>query len=173
MQHKRENIDERILEKIISVAYNDAGLLDKIKIHLLARKNPDVKKILEEYKRTAIKIKNIPLDECPDSVIESLRIQTRNENKSLFLKPAYIFAIITFIISTIIVVTLNQNNEEKPHYTKAEIELAEKQVKESLAIVNNVFKRTETLIQEEIFPKRIGKPIHKSLSIINEVLIGG
>ena len=47
------------------------------------------------------------------------------------------------------------------------------QVKTSLAILNKVFKKTENLIEDDILPKRVGKPVQKSFSIINQVLIGG
>jgi hypothetical protein len=170
---KPNNIDEKILDRIIAVAYKDAPLIDRIRIFLLAKKNPEIKKLLKEYRRTANNIKKVPLEECPDSIIKSLDIKTRKENRYLILKPAYVFVITVLVISTLMVVLLNQNKEKEHTYTKAEIELAEQQVKTSLAIVNRVFKKTEDLIQEDILPKRVGKPIYKSLSIINEVLIGG
>lgn len=69
MQDKKlNNIDEEILDKIIAVAYKDASLKDRIRIYLLAKKDPEVKKLLSEYRETAGNIKKVPLDECPDSV---------------------------------------------------------------------------------------------------------
>lgn len=170
---KPDNISEEMLNRIISAAYKDAPLIDRIRIFFLTKKNQEVKKLLKEYRRTVNNIKKVPLEECPDSVINSLDIKTKKESKSFVLKPAYIFAITVLVISTLAIVLLNQSEEKEHVYTKAEIELAEQQVKTSLAIVNRVFKKTEDLIQEDILPKRVGKPIHKSLSIINEVLIGG
>ncbi|OGU76210.1 MAG: hypothetical protein A2V93_03290 [Ignavibacteria bacterium RBG_16_34_14] len=173
MQSNKNKIDEETLDRIISAAYKDAGLIERLKIYFLAKKNAGVKSIYNEYRTNADRVKKIPPEECPDSVIESLKIKTMKENKFFILKPAYVFIISLIVISTFIAVLLYQNKEKKPTYSRAEIELAEKQVKESLAIVNRIFKRTESLIQEEVLPKRVGKPIHKSLSIINEVLIGG
>ena len=174
MQDKKlNNIDEEILDKIIAVAYKDAPVTDRIRIYLLAKKNPEVKKILNEYRQTAGNVKKIPLEECPDSVIKSLETKTGKENKSFIIKPAYAFAITVLVLSTLVFVLLNQNKEKEQVYSKAEIENAELQVKTSLAILNKVFKKTENLIREDILPKRVGKPVHKSLSIINEVLIGG
>jgi hypothetical protein len=170
---KPNNIDEEMLNRIIAVAYKDAHLTDRIRIYFLAKKNPDVKKLLNEYRRTANGVKKVPLEKCPDSIIKSLEIKTLEKKKSFMLKPAYVFTITVIVISTLVVVLLNQSKEKEHIYTKAEIELAEEQVKTSLAIVNRVFKKTEDLIQKDILPKRVAKPIHKSLSIINEVLIGG
>jgi hypothetical protein len=173
MQDKKLNhIDEEILDKIIAAAYEDASLTDRIRIYFLAKKNPEINKLLYEYRETAGNVKKIPLEECPDSVTKSLEIKT-GEVKSFISKPAYAFAITLLVISTLVFVLLNQNKEKEQVYSKAEVEHAEQQVKTSLAILNKVFKKTEDLIREDILPKRVGKPVHKSLSIINEVLIGG
>lgn len=170
---KLSNIDEKTFDMIIAAAYKDAGLRDRIKVYFLVNKNPEAKRLYNEYRSTSDKVKRIPLDECPESITESLNIKTERKNKPLILKPAYIFAIAVIIVSTIVAILLNQNNGKEPVYTKAEIEQAEQQVKTSLAIVNRVFKKTEDLIEKDILPKRVARPLNKSLSIINEVLIGG
>jgi hypothetical protein len=174
MQDKKLNdISEEILDKIIAVAYKDASLKDRISIYFLAKKNLEAKRLLNEYRETAGNVKNVPLEECPDSVIKSLEIKTGEEKKSFVIKPAYAFVITILVISTLVFVLLNHNKEKEPVYTKAEVAQAEMQVKTSLAILNKVFKKTENLIEDDILRKRIGKPVQKSFSIINQVLIGG
>ena len=174
MQDKKLNdISEEILDKIIAVAYKDASLKDRISIYFVAKKNPEVKRLLIDYRETAGNVKKVPLEECPDSVIKSLEIKTGKEKRSFVIKPAYAFAIIVLVISTLVFVLLNHNKDEEPVYTKAEVAQAEMQVKTSLAILNKVFKKTENLIENDILPKRVGKPVQKSFSIINQVLIGG
>ncbi len=174
MQDKNLNdISEEILDKIIAVAYKDASLKDRISIYFVAKKNPEVNRLLKEYKETAGNVKKVPLEECPDFVIKSLEIKTGKEKKSFVIKPAYAFAITILVISTLVFVLLNHNKEKEPVYTKAEVAQAEMQVKTSLAILNKVFKKTENLIEDDILPKRVGKPVQKSFSIINQVLIGG
>jgi hypothetical protein len=173
MQDKKPNsINEEILDKIIAVAYKDASLNDRISIYFLAKKNPEIKSILSEYRETAGNVKKVPLEECPDSVVNSLEIKTEKEKKSFIIKPSYVFAIVILFVSALVFVLTNQN-KEKPVYSQTEVEQAEIQVKTSLAILNKVFKKTENLIEDDILPKRVGKPIQKSFSIINEVLIGG
>jgi hypothetical protein len=173
MPDKKNKIDEDIFNKIISAAYGDAGLIDRLKIYFLIKKNEEAKRIFNDYRITAANVKKIPLEECPDSIIESLKIKTTRAKNPLIFKPVYVFSITLIIVSTFVAILLFSNKEKERVYTKAEIELAEKQVKESLVIVNRIFKKTEKLIQEEVLPKRIGKPIHKSLTIINDVLTGG
>ena len=173
MQAKKFIISEELLDKIISAAYKDATLIDRIKIYFLTKKYPEVKKIYNEYFKTAMNVKNIPLYKFPESSLREVELKTIRVNKSFYLKPSYAFAFSFLLIAGLVAVLFYQDKKEEPVYSKSEIELAEKQVKESLAIVNRIFKKTENLIQEEVLPKRVGKPIHKSLSIINEVLIGG
>jgi len=163
MQDKKLNsISEEILDKIIAVAYKDTSLNDRISIYFLAKRNPKVKKLLIEYRETAGNVKKVPLEECPDSVINSLKIETRKEKKSFFIKPVYAFAIIVLFVSALVFVLTNQNKEKETVYSKVEVEQAEIQVKTSLAILNKVFKKTENLIEDDILPKRVGKPIQKS-----------
>ena len=174
MQDKKlNNIDENILDKIIAVAYKDASLKERISIYFLANKNPEVKKLLTEYNETAGNVRKVPLEECPDSVITSLEIKTGKEKKSFIIKPVYAFTIVVLFISALVSVLLDQNKEKEPVYTKAEVAQAEMQVKTSLAIINRVFQKTENLLDDDILPKRVGKPVQKSFSIINQVLIGG
>ena len=174
MQNKKlNNIDEEILNKIIGVAYKDASLIDRIRTYFLAKKNPDVQRLLNEYRETAGNVRKVPLEECPDSVTKSLGIKKVKEKKSFIIKPAYAFAIVVLFVSALVFVLLNQNKEKEPIYTKAEVAQAEMQVKTSLAILNEVFKKTENLIEDDILPKRVGEPVQKSFSIINQVLIGG
>lgn len=173
MQKIKDKIDEYILTKIIAAAYKDAGLIDRIKVYFLTKKNADIKRVYNEYRTTAKKIKNIQLEVCPDSIIELIKIKTKKEKRLFILKPVYPFAVTFFIVTILAAILIFKTKEEKTVYTKAEIELAEEQVKNSLAIVNKIFKKTGNLINDDVLPKRVGKPIHKSLTIINDVLTGG
>jgi len=165
--------DEDTLNKIISAAYKDAPLTDRLKVYLLARKNDEVKKIFDEYRITAGHIKKIKPDECPDYLIESVKAKVKPGEKIFILRPAFIFTAALLIITITVSLLVFHNKEEKPVYSKTEIELAEKQVKTSLVILNKIFKKTENMIQEDILLRRVGRPVHKSLTIINDVLIGG
>ena len=55
MQEKKSNkIDEKLLDKIIAVAYSDAGLYDRIIVWVKSKNNPEIKGLLDEYKLTAL-----------------------------------------------------------------------------------------------------------------------
>lgn len=171
MQNKKNNLNEETLNKIISTAYKDAGLVDRLKVYFLTKKDAEAKKIFNEYRITAQRVKNIQLDKYPGSLVKAIKIMPGKEKKSFGFKPVFAVSLLAAII-TITVIWFNLK-EADPVYSEAEIELAEKQMKESLVIVNKVFKKTEDLILEEVLQERIGKPVNKSLKIINNVLTGG
>ncbi len=51
MQEKNSNkIDEKLLEKIIAVAYSDAVWYDRMVVRINAMRNPEIKELLDEYK---------------------------------------------------------------------------------------------------------------------------
>ncbi len=63
--------------------------------------------------------------------------------------------------------------QPKPKYTKAEIELAQKQFEHSLAIVGKVFQDAEEKLDTEVISKHVSKPLNKGLDFLNDYLIGG
>jgi len=46
-------IDEKLLDKIIAVAYSDAGLYDRMVVWINVRRDPEIKGLLDEYKLKA------------------------------------------------------------------------------------------------------------------------
>ena len=46
-------MNDDLTNKIIAVAYGDASLKDKLLVRRLARKNDEVKKMLDEYRAVA------------------------------------------------------------------------------------------------------------------------
>lgn len=77
-------INEKLLNRIISVAYGDANIVDKIKINVLALRNPEIKRLLAEYKITARSIGNLEKEDCPDEILENIKINTGIKEKKLF-----------------------------------------------------------------------------------------
>jgi len=180
-------MDERLLNKIISVAYNDAGIVDKIYIHYLALKNPDIKKLLDDYKETFRKIHDLKIDECSDEVsarvMNSLKI---NENKKSVFKDdfftmfilnprtiLYAASVATLIVVFSIVFNIKRNENDYSPYTKQEVMQANTQIKESLALIGRVFTKTQSTITKEVIGNRIGKPINKSIKTINNLFLEG
>ena len=76
------NIDDSLLDKIVSVAYGDAGWMDRVIVYKIAKKNPLINQLLNEYKLTADSIHNIKETELPEGIIETVKIKLNNESDS-------------------------------------------------------------------------------------------
>ena len=184
MQENISNkIDEKLLDKIIAVAYGDEKLYDRLIVWMNARRDPEIKKLLGEYKLTASSVHSLDKKKLPEANLKSLyhNIGQREKTKPAvpficsfnFSKPLLSYAAAGIIIVAIVSVLLFYNPPPEHKYTKAEIELAQQQLGESLAIVNKVFQNTEKTLDAEVLSKHVSKPLNKGLIYLNDYLIGG
>ena len=176
-------IEESLLDKIIAVAYGDAGLIDRVIIYRTAKIDPFVKQLLNEYKLTAASVHKIKETELQAGISNAVKAKLEVEVKSkpigsfiysrLFARPILSTGIAGILM--IIIVGVLYFNKPAPEYTytKVEIELAQQQLQESIAIVNNVFLKAETELDTEVMPIHVGKQVNKSFNVLNEYLIGG
>ena len=88
-------------------------------------------------------------------------------------KPILSTAVAGLMIIAVAAVLLFNQPQQQPKYTQAQIELAQKQFKESLAIVGKVFSSTEKKLDEDILNNQINKSLGKGFNLINDILIGG
>ncbi len=182
-EHISNKIDAKLLDKIIAVAYSDAGLYDRLVVWMKARREPEIKKMLDEYKLTASSVHSLDEKKLPEANLKSVyhKIGQRGKTKPVvssihpffFSKPLVSSAAIGVIIITIVSVLLFYNPKPEHKYTKAEIELAQQQLGESLAIVNKVFQNTEKTLDADVISKHVSKHLNKGLIYLNDYLIGG
>ena len=74
----------------------------------------------------------------------------------------------TVILIAAITFSVFNQNDFAPQYTQQEIELADKQTRDALAIVTKIFKSAENKIKED-FNTRVKKPINKGLKIVDDL----
>lgn len=180
---KTLHLKQELIDKIIHVAYGDASIFDKIAVYWNVLRNDAAKNLLAEYKRTATSIHTISREEIPDYIIESARGLTKTTNNSenllskfyftFYSKPVLSASIITIIILGVVSILLLKQPQRSHQYSNTEIELAQKQLGESLAIVNKVFQNTEKTLDAEVISKHVSKPLSKGLIYLNDYLIGG
>lgn len=176
-------MNEKLLNRIISVAYGDSSLLEKIKIHRLAKTNPEIKTLLDTYSNTAEKTHRIELEQYPNKIAEEIKrtiIKQNKYEKSLgydlysfvFGRPALSATILSIIILALISTFVFQRPEIHEQYSKQEIEAADLEVKQSLALIANVFKKTTSTVENEVLTERVSKPIKESLNLVNNYFEG-
>lgn len=177
-------IKEEILQEIISVAYNDASFFQKRGVERLTAEYPEVKKILEEYRQTAKSVRSLDVDNCPEEIVQIVQIRTGNDKKQsqsfffdlysfIFSKPIVSFSATAVILAVLVVSIFIEREPVEPRFTEAEIELANKQAKETLVLVSNIFNKTKNSIKSEIITKHVVEPINKGVDQINDLFSEG
>ena len=185
-QKKSFKITEELLNKIISVAYNDASYFNKIRIYRAAAKNPKVLKILSSYKETANKVKQIKEDVYAEDLIKPINsevILTRKSQKTflsdlfaiIYRRPIISVAVTLILILTIItalIINKPVHYNYQQNYSQTEIIKAGKEARYALEIVGRVFNRTNSTLRKEILDKKVSKPIRESIGLINNLFKG-
>lgn len=187
MQAKESNnIYQKLVKKIVKVAYGDAGIIDWLYVHLKAQADEEIKSLLQEYQRTAAAVHTIKHEAVPEHIIKSVKADVRKSDirEPITSKIAYglflIFgrkAIPATILGILIVVVISFSLLKEPaqihKYSKAEIELAEQQLKQSLAIVGRAFQSAEKNLNEEVLNNQLNKNLNRGYYLVNNILTGG
>ncbi|MBI5730301.1 MAG: hypothetical protein HY963_04105 [Ignavibacteriales bacterium] len=181
---KSFKLNEEMINKIISVAYGDAKLIDKFIVMRAAAQNPEIRETLYSYKKTAKEIEVLCEEEYPDDLLRNIIRKNipASKNTISFLFDLYstvfsrpiISAITTIVLITAIVTTLivNKPAQISYHYSQAEINNADQQARKAFAIVGKFFKLTRTTLENEIMDERIAKPINDGIGIVNNLFEG-
>ena len=175
---KSYEINEALANEIISVAYGDSSLHIKFKIYRLSKNNPDVKKLLENYRAVAKEVHNLKEEDFPEELLKRVKQKTIGQDiKSnsfaadlytlLFIRPLVSATVLAVLIGTI-VFGIIMNRAIEYRYTPEQVELADKQGKEALGIVGKIFNQTSVTLKEDVLNSRVAKPIRESMGIVNE-----
>ena len=176
-------MEEKLENRIISVAYGEASFWERLKIYKLAKRNPKVDSLLKEHSRIARQAHSVKIDSCPDEVINNMKQITKiKQNREtsliydlysfLFRRPAISGAILSLFVVALISTIIFKRPEIHQQYSKQEIELADKQVKQSLALISGIFKKTTETVEKDVLTDRVSKPIKESINLVNEFIQG-
>ncbi len=186
LENISNKIEPKLIDKIICVAYKDGSIIDKIIVTWKAAGDDNVKNLLGEYRATFDEIKKLKQVDLPDYVIEkveknmSLQKSERRFFGNItfyFFKIFYIKAVPVAAAGIVIIAFISFLIFRQPvpahTYTKAEIELAEYQLKQSLAIVGKVFTKAEKNFSQDILNKQLNRTLNKGYYLVNNILTGG
>lgn len=187
MQMKDSNkLDQRVIDKIIEVAYGDAGIFDWLYIRSKSLRNNEIKLLLEEYRQTADVVHQLKEEKVPEYITERTKHITGGKIKSESLTTKISFAIFSFLSNkaipvavfgilfiAIVSIFLFEEPISTHKYSKAEIELAQKQLKQSLAIVGRTFQKAERSFSKDVLNDQINKNLNRGYFLVNNILIGG
>jgi hypothetical protein len=181
---KSFEIPEKMQNRIVSVAYGDSSLLDRIKVMLAASRSDEVRDLLSSYKATASKVKELGEEEFPQELLKSAKLKNiarANRTNTFFydllsvvlVRPVFSAAVSFILIAAIITsLIINKPVKYKYNYTPGEIAAAEQQTKYALDVVGRIFKETHITLKKEILDKAVAKPFNQSAGIVNNLLKG-
>jgi hypothetical protein len=189
---KSFELNESLVDKIISVAYNDASLGDRLFVFSLIWRDKEARSIYESYKQSAEEVHKITEEECPQSVLRSVHLQTKVSLKTksslvndfyyfmndfyyiVFSRPLASAFLVLILVGAIIFGILNQHEVPAQRtYSRTEIQIAEKQTRQALAIVGKIFNETSHTLKDEVIKSRVAKPIQESVGIVNSLFNKG
>jgi len=179
-----KKMNEKLNERIISAAYGDAGIVERLKIYWIARHNEEAKSTLAEYRKIADRVHSIRGEEYPEaSAIKTIqRIKREEANEKTFSigwtsqlskRPGvYAFGAI-LVVMAIAFALLREPKPNYEGYTEAQVKTADRQAKEALAIVGRVINRSRNTLKNDVLIKQIGLPIHESVQTVNQLFKEG
>ena len=168
---------EELFNKIISVAYGDANLFDRIKINRLAKQSDEVKNILESYRATASEVHKLSEEEFPEELIPAIERKTAKLKKqtnmfafdlyTIIFKRPVISAGATVVLLGAIIFGIISNRTIEYKYTPEQVSAADIQARKAFAIIGRIFDQTNTTLKEEVFNSRVAKPINDGVGVVN------
>ncbi len=177
-------MNEKLKERIIAAAYGDAGLFEKIKIYWIRKNNAEASSIWDTYYSTARRVHKIKPDRFPDQSLEKLRIEMDNTGQvKSKTKPrnsvrfsghlALLGAGLATAVFLVVFVLRKEPQPDYEGYTEQQVELADKQTREALAIVGRVIGTSSHALKNDILGEKIGLPIHQSMQTVNQLFKEG
>jgi hypothetical protein len=179
-QAKLFKMSEEMLNKIIATAYGDANFINRLRVYWEAKRNPEIKKLLDEHKLIANEVHKLEPEECPQELIQNLEKAKmpipRKPNSfisdfiGIILNRPLASTIVTVVVVSSIIVAVVINRPNSQLYSEEQIKLADQQAKYALQILGNIMSETEQTLKNEILSDRVSKPIREGLEIVNTLL---
>lgn len=173
---KQPDIDDKLLEQIISVAYNDAGFFVKLRIKKLISKDEELNKLYLQYKNTADSIHKLGNEICPEKLIPKIESKSQKDTflgrlyEIFYSRPLVYSSAFMIIVAALVFSSYFRQQEDFEGYSREEVELAEMQVKQSLAVIGNIFNETTHAVKEKIIKSKVIKPLGNSIQTVNNLL---
>ena len=170
-------------------------MFDFIEGHLTFRKKRALKNhlkhcskcqtALNQYENLVVKLHQVPQLNCPDAVVESVLDSIAIEEKRepvltrtyefilerFSLRLSFAAAFVVIILIAFIFYPVQQKMEST--YTAEELEQAKKDVELALGYFNFYAKKTEGIIEKEVFSKPIITPIKSTVKMAFKPLLNG
>ena len=143
-----------------------------------------------EYETILGSIHNLEIKQCPDEIVDSVYgilniTETPKHRKSIFdLIGEFMYlhtrqlglagaAVVVFFFVILIHSKINKPPQLQHQYSIEEVEQAKDQVKLALAYLNQITSRTGEIIEKQVLPEHVIKPMKSSIKAAIKPLING
>lgn len=177
---KSSDISGRMKRRIISVAYGDAALTDRLIVFFGSIVNPEIKSELKAYRETAKTVRSLGEESCPDEVLNRLKkrnIPVRMKDQAflsdlaaIIINKPFASALTTLIFITVVATAIIFNRPEERTFTRQEILAADKQARYALQLIGSIMSQTEQTLKKEILSDRVASPIRRGIDIVNSLI---
>jgi len=149
----------------------------------------DCRHLYQEYTTVIKNLRALDIVECPDEVLdkvyEKIAVQEQPKQTSfLSIMTHYLWprkmslagglAVIVIMVFTFFPSLILWNGPEKsPTYSEAEIKLADQQVKQALACLHKVTRKTHDMLEKEILINQVTKPFYQTVKEALQPLMNG
>ena len=182
IRRKSYNLNEKLYNKIISVAYGEGSIFDKVRVRYLVLKDDEIKKLFINSRAIANAVHNLEEDQFPEELLKRVERKTVrlkysgpsfiNDFLSILITRPFISTATSLVVVAAVVLTLFIERTPKQNFTNDDIVKADKQARYALAIVNKIFTQTNSTLKEDVLSKRVSKPFNDSYNFINNLLEG-
>ena len=182
MRKMSYKITEMLYNKIVSVAYGEGSILDKVRIRYLAAKDNEIKKIFLASQNIAKAVRNLDEEQFPEEILKKVEGKTillkstgsffLNDFISILLAKPLVSTVTAILVVTTITLSLLMNKPSDTVFSRDEIVNADKQARYALAIVNKIFTQTNSTLKEEVLTNRVSKPFNDGYNFINNLIEG-
>lgn len=161
-------MNEKLINKIISVAYNDANLAVKFYISLRGAGSRKIKNMLEEYRVTAKSVNSITEMVCPEYLFNHIFLNDIEAgSKKNFIrfsqKPAFILSS-AFAVAALVFISLTNIDRNNQDYV-SEIERREicAKVKKAAELLDNAIEPLRSPLFQKLFNDNTIKEMNRIL----------
>jgi len=151
---------------------------------------PKCQAVSQEYDNMLQELRSLEVHRCPNVVVEKVfdilnlaegpgyRISLLEKFVEFLnryrLRTGLVGAAVLIILAMIIIYPrLSQKPHVKQQYSEVQIEQAKDQVKMALAYFNEITSRTQRIIEEQVLPQQVIKPMKSSIRTAIKPLIDG
>ena len=178
---------EQLLDEYIDGQLSKT-VIKQIRAHL--RQCQDCAKKYEAYEQMHQDVSQLGLIRCPENVVTSvyqaLELEGNGKKRALIFdwlsdllsSPAFALrfagaVIVIVLLITVIYLKFSNRPQVSVQYTNEEVEQAKNQVKLTLAYINQITSRTEDIIEKQVLPENILKPMKSSIRAAFKPLFNG